>query len=178
MAEAERAFSEALGLIRQGRFAGHTLADCLDWLAALADVQGRPRHAAVLFGAADAQWEASHAVRYAPDRAKYEVELGLVQAKLSPDEFAEAWAEGRRLDFEGGVEYALRDLRQATGAKASSDAEHQEFAWVPTGLQLGRLIGNEAVDPLTSQSCFRQEDHPGHSSGHLKAPNRIGPAGS
>jgi hypothetical protein len=68
--------------------AGHSCADCLDWMAALVDADGGPRDAAVFFGAADAQWQASGAVRYAPDRAAYAADLASVQSKLSGDDFA------------------------------------------------------------------------------------------
>jgi predicted ATPase/DNA-binding XRE family transcriptional regulator len=98
--------------MRAERLAGHTLADCLDWLAALMDVEGRPREAAVLFGAADAHWQASGAVRYAPERAAHAAELASVQAKVSADEFAAAWAEGHAMSREQAVDYAL-ELTQA-----------------------------------------------------------------
>jgi len=38
---------------------GHNLADCVDWLAAITGQPRRPAQAALLFGAADAQWKAA-----------------------------------------------------------------------------------------------------------------------
>jgi tetratricopeptide (TPR) repeat protein len=111
VAQAKQVFNEALALIRTERLAGHTLADCLDWLAAVADADGRPRDAAVLYGAADAQWQASGASRYAPERATYAAELASVQAKLSEQEFATAWAEGHALSREQAVTAALDETR-------------------------------------------------------------------
>src|SRR5437667_3478598 len=75
VAQAKQLFSEALAVMQAERLAGHTLADCLDWLATVADTDGCPRDAAVLFGAAEAQWRATGAVRYAPEQAVYAAEL-------------------------------------------------------------------------------------------------------
>jgi len=111
VAQAKQLFGEALGVMQTERLAGHTLADCLDWLAAVADAGGRPRDAAVFFGAADAQWQASGAVRYAPERAAYATDLASVQAKLSTDEFAAAWAEGHAMSREQALNYALEQTR-------------------------------------------------------------------
>jgi tetratricopeptide (TPR) repeat protein len=105
--QARRSFHEALQVMQTERIAGHSYADCLDWVAALVDADGRPREAAVLFGAADAQWQASGAVRYAPDRAAYAADLARVQSRLSEDEFATGWTEGHGLSREQAVAYAL-----------------------------------------------------------------------
>ena len=106
-AEARRAFHTALQVMQTERIAGHSYADCLDWVAALVDADGRPRDAAVLFGAADAQWQASGAVRYAPDRAAFAADLARVQSRLNEDEFATGWREGHGLSREHAVAYAL-----------------------------------------------------------------------
>jgi len=109
--EARRPFGEALQIMSADRLAGHSLADCLDWLAAVADADGRPRYAAVLFGAADAQWQASGAIRYAPERARYAAEVVKVQAKLSAAEFASAWADGHAMGRERAVDFAVQQTR-------------------------------------------------------------------
>jgi len=111
VAQAKQLFSEALGVMQAERLAGHTLADCLDWLAAVADTDGRPREAAVLFGAAEAQWQATGAVRYAPERAAYAAELARVQEQLAAAEFAAAWAEGHAMSREQAINYALEVCR-------------------------------------------------------------------
>jgi hypothetical protein len=72
-----------------------TCALCLDWLAAFADGNGRPHDAAALFGAADAQWQAGRAVRYAPEQANYTQDVARVRTHLTDDDFAAAWAEGQ-----------------------------------------------------------------------------------
>jgi hypothetical protein len=76
-------------------------------MAALADAVASPRDSAVLFGAAEAQWEASGANRYAPEQARYMAEVAGVRAKLSPEEFAEAWAEGRVMGRDRALAFAL-----------------------------------------------------------------------
>jgi predicted ATPase len=105
--QARRSFCEALQVMQTERIAGHSYADCLDWVAALVDADGRPRDAAVLFGAADAQWQASGAIRYAPDRTAYAADLARVQSRLNEDEFAMGWREGHGLSREHAVAYAL-----------------------------------------------------------------------
>jgi len=114
VAQSKQLFDEALDVMRVERLAGHLLADCLDWLASVADADGRPRAAATSFGAADAQWQASGGVRYAPERPAYEVELTRVKGKLAPDEFAAAWAEGRAMSREEAVDFGLHQTRLAS----------------------------------------------------------------
>jgi tetratricopeptide (TPR) repeat protein len=110
-ADAKQVFGEALDIMQQERLAGHTLADCLDWLAALVDTEGRPWQAAVLFGAAAAQWQASGAVRYPPEQAAYAAELAHARAQLRPEEFAAAWAEGHAMSRQQAVAFALEQVR-------------------------------------------------------------------
>lgn len=104
---AEDAFRRAFEVMRDTRLAGHALADCLDWLAAMPGADDRVRDAAVLFGAAHAQWQASGAVRYAPERAAYAAEVAGVQGQLDRGMFAAAWAEGRTISREQAGEFAL-----------------------------------------------------------------------
>ena len=44
---------------RAGLSVGHTLADCLGWVGAIAEAENGPGEARRLFGAAEAQWQAS-----------------------------------------------------------------------------------------------------------------------
>ncbi len=122
---ARAAFREVLGVIRETGLAGHTLADCLDWLAALEAERGRPERAARLFGAAEAQWRASGAVRYPPDRAVYERDVAAVRAALDEGAFAAAWAEGRALGSEDAVAYALA-ATEPVNSGASSTRQKSE----------------------------------------------------
>jgi tetratricopeptide (TPR) repeat protein len=106
--QAKRLFGEALGIIAAERLAGHTLPDCLDWLAAAVDRGGQPYEAAVLFGAADTQWRVSSAVRYTLERAAYAADLASVEAKLTPADFASAWAAGQSMSRQEAVDYARK----------------------------------------------------------------------
>jgi predicted ATPase/transcriptional regulator with XRE-family HTH domain len=103
-------FRESLAIMRDGGIVGHNLADCLDWLAATAGQRRRPVQAALLFGAADAQWKASGAVRYAPDRPQYERDQASVRAQLEPAAFTAAWAEGDELTADQAISFALQEV--------------------------------------------------------------------
>jgi hypothetical protein len=104
---------EALGMVRESRLGGHMLADCLDWLAAVDGSQGQARRAARLFGAAEAQWRASGAVRYAPEKLAYERDVAAVLAKLDQHSLTAAWATGRAMSAEEAVDYALNETGHA-----------------------------------------------------------------
>ncbi|MBV9577172.1 MAG: tetratricopeptide repeat protein [Chloroflexi bacterium] len=104
---AKQIFSQALGVMQTEQLGGNALADCLDWIACVADADGLPGQAALLFGAADAQWKSSGTVRYGPDRAIYATDLARVQAKLSATEFESAWTEGQAMTSEAAVACAL-----------------------------------------------------------------------
>jgi hypothetical protein len=98
---------QALEVIREDRLGGHSLGNCLDYLAAVAATVGQPLRAAALFGAAEAQWQASGAVRYEPDRAVYERDVASVQAQLEADAFAAAWARGQAMTAEQAIACGL-----------------------------------------------------------------------
>ncbi len=102
-----RHIRDGLLIMRDVTLAGDTLADCLDWLAAAQGDAGQPVDAARLFGAADAQWEASGAVRYAPEQAVYTAELARVREQLDANTFPAAWAEGNAMSAEQAIDYAL-----------------------------------------------------------------------
>ena len=130
---AQQILREALGRMQTERLAGHILADCLDWLAAVADADGRPRNAAVLFGAADAQWQASGPIQYAPERARYAAEVVKVQAKLSAAEFASAWADGHAMSRERAVDFAVQQTRLSSPLH-ENDSDCSAFA-------IARMVG-------------------------------------
>jgi non-specific serine/threonine protein kinase len=114
--QAETAFRDALGVIRETRLGGQSLTDWLDGLAALEGARGQSARAAQLFGAAEAQWRASGAIRFAPDRPAYERELATVRAALHEEAFVAAWAEGQALSWEQAVALAESTLLQETAA--------------------------------------------------------------
>jgi hypothetical protein len=100
---------DALRILGADGIAGHTLGDCLDWVAATAD----PIPAARLFGAAAAQWQASGALRYAPDRSAHERDLARVHAQLCTQTFIAAWTEGEAMTAADALALALHELDRA-----------------------------------------------------------------
>ena len=107
--QASALLGQAFEVIREARLGGWPLADSLDWLAAVAFAQGDPIRAARLFGAAEAQWRASGAVRYAPDQPVYEREVTNVRIKLDKDTFEAAWTEGRLMNAQEAIAFALEE---------------------------------------------------------------------
>jgi predicted ATPase len=119
--QAHKLLHEALLVIRDDRLAGLPLADSLDWLAAVAAAQGDTVRAARLFGAAEAQWRASGAVRYAADQPAFERDLASVRARLDEHTFANAWTEGRAMNAYIAVAYALDDSSQIPSRPSAAD---------------------------------------------------------
>jgi predicted ATPase len=109
--QARSTLRQTFEVIRDSQLAGQSLADSLDWLAALEGVCGDPLHAARLFGAAEAQWQASGAVRYAPDQPAYVRDVASLRAQLDEDEFAAAWTAGRTMTAQQAIAYALEETR-------------------------------------------------------------------
>jgi predicted ATPase/transcriptional regulator with XRE-family HTH domain len=105
--EARALLEETLLFIEQSSFAGHTLADTLDWLAAVCWAQGDALRAARLFGAAANQWRAIGAVRFPLDRPEYERDLARVREQLDAHTFETAWAEGEAMSAEQANALAL-----------------------------------------------------------------------
>jgi predicted ATPase/transcriptional regulator with XRE-family HTH domain len=110
--ESETMLRQALGLIGEYRLMGNTLADCLDWLAALAAAKGQACRAARLFGAAETHWRVSGLVRYAPDRPAYERDVVAARAQLDDQAFAAAWAFGQAMSADVAIAYGLMSAQQ------------------------------------------------------------------
>jgi predicted ATPase len=109
--EARAFLEETLLFIERSPFAGHTLADTLDWLAAVAYAQADIVHAAKLLGAAANQWRAIGAVRFPLDRAGYERDLARVRELLDGQTFEAAWAEGEAMTADQAISFALARSR-------------------------------------------------------------------
>ena len=117
-------FQQAFAVIRESGLAGHTLADCLDWQAALEAQQGGLARAVRLFGAADRHWRTSGAHRYAPDEDAYARDLASVRAALDEEAFAAGWAEGATLPPEQAIAYALHERDAAPLLADRGGAQH------------------------------------------------------
>jgi hypothetical protein len=87
----------------------HALADCLEWVAAVAQAARQPARAARLFGAAEGLRVASGTARYAPERGAYDRDVAATRAQLDERSFAAAWAAGRAMTLEQVVADALED---------------------------------------------------------------------
>jgi predicted ATPase len=123
----QRNYDRALTLLRQtfevirdSQLAGQALTDSLDWLAAVVGACGDAVDAARLLGAADAQWQASGAVRYAPDQSAYERDAANVRAQFDERTFAVAWTEGRAMNAQQAIAYALEETRQPATSESSA----------------------------------------------------------
>jgi predicted ATPase/DNA-binding XRE family transcriptional regulator len=82
----------------------------LEGLAVVAGVQGEGERSARLFGAAEELLQAVEAPVYdyhEPNRSLYQHIKAAVRSQLGDEGFEEAQAEGRSMDFERAVEYAL-----------------------------------------------------------------------
>jgi hypothetical protein len=99
-------FTAALSILQQQEDR-RGVAECLEGMAGLAGVQGRPAQAARLLGAANALREAIAAPHPPVERGEHERLVAAVRAQLDEAEFASAWAEGQALPWERVVEEAL-----------------------------------------------------------------------
>jgi predicted ATPase/DNA-binding XRE family transcriptional regulator/tetratricopeptide (TPR) repeat protein len=79
----------------------------LEKLAGVAAGQRRAERAARLLGAAEALREAIHVQVESIDRGDYDRIFAKTRASLERDTFSHAWAEGRAMDLEETIKYAL-----------------------------------------------------------------------
>ncbi len=82
------------------------MAKVLQGLAKVACAQGQPARAGQLLGAVRALQDAMGARL---DQAEYDRQVDAMQAAMSEDEFAKAWAQGRALTVEQAIAYALAE---------------------------------------------------------------------
>ncbi len=107
-AQARALYHEALRLQQQMHFV-YLTADCLEGLAGVAAREGQPIPAARLFGAAQAQREATAMQRWRHRDAWYEHDLALARSQLDPDTWHAAWTAGGAMTLEQAVEVALAE---------------------------------------------------------------------
>jgi len=89
----------------------------LEGLAVVAGVRGEAERSVRLFGAAEGLLEAVEAPVYdyhKPNRSLYERTTATVRSRLGESAFEEGRAEGRAMDYEQAVEYALIDEAPST----------------------------------------------------------------
>jgi predicted ATPase/DNA-binding CsgD family transcriptional regulator len=159
-----RYFTECLEL-RQSL--GNTLGigEVLEGFAALASVQGRPRRAARLYGAAQALREITGAPLIEADRVHQERYIGEIRRRLGNASFATEWAAGRATGPEEAVRFALRSgavsalddvdasLEQPVSGRSLLTRREQEVAaLVARGLTNRQVAAQLLVAPRTIET--------------------------
>jgi predicted ATPase/DNA-binding SARP family transcriptional activator/Tfp pilus assembly protein PilF len=81
--------------------------ECLEGLAAAGSAQGQPAQAVRLYGAVEALRESFEFPRPPVFRGDYELGLLELQTQLDEQAFRSAWAEGRAMNLEAAIVYAL-----------------------------------------------------------------------
>ena len=95
------------------------LGNSLSYLAVVLAAHGLARRAATLFGASEAMREAvGQKEVYAHYRADYDRGAESVRNALGEEEFAAAWAEGRVMDAEAAISFALEEDGAETGKQS------------------------------------------------------------
>jgi predicted ATPase/DNA-binding SARP family transcriptional activator len=107
--EVERAVPLVLESFELGRAAGENvlMVECLETLASVVD----PVTGATLLGAAEAQREATGAVRQPDEQPAVDELVAALEAALKPEALAVALERGRRLDLDAAVELAMAAAR-------------------------------------------------------------------
>src|SRR5439155_14816246 len=84
-----------------------TTVECLHALAGVAAVQAEPLQAALLSGAAESVHAAIKAPPSPAERMVGERVIPIASAAIDHESFEAAWAEGRRMDYDSAVAYAV-----------------------------------------------------------------------
>lgn len=107
----------AFGELGNASCTGHTL----DQVARLAIVEGRPSRAARILGASEALRERLGIPGYGFEMGMWEACRDDVARALSPDVLAEAWDDGRHLDVDQAIAYAIGGLRTPAADPTADD---------------------------------------------------------
>jgi hypothetical protein len=83
------------------------MATALTTLAGAISMKEQPKDTARLLGAAEATFERIGAFFQPSDKPEIDRITSAIRTKLGDVNFDETWAEGRRMDLEQAVEYAL-----------------------------------------------------------------------
>ncbi len=113
---AKALFQESLFAYRRINDAA-AVAVCLAGLAQVQTSTGQPKRAARVLGAADALLETSGARLNWHDRLYYDSSIKTVRDQLDQITFAAAWAEGRVMQTEQAIAYALAEPVSEPGAQ-------------------------------------------------------------
>ena len=105
-ARASKLYAESLELMRRFGFRAAAV-DCLEGLARVAAMQGRPERAARLLGASAALRDEMGAPLAPASRADHDHAANAARAALGEDAFAAAWAVGQAMSLEEAITDAL-----------------------------------------------------------------------
>jgi ATP/maltotriose-dependent transcriptional regulator MalT len=132
-----------------------SIAACLAGLAQVQTSTGQPKRAARVLGAADALLETSGARLNWYDKLHYDSSIKTTRVQLDQVTFAAAWTEGRMMQTEQAIAYALAE------PDAERDAQHLLSSLTPLRAakeQFGGLTAREReVAALVAQGSSNRE---------------------
>jgi predicted ATPase/DNA-binding CsgD family transcriptional regulator len=160
LTQAERDPEHARDLFEEGLTVSAELgneadvAHCLEGLASIAGAEGRIVCAARLWGAEEALLGKIEAAvyTYVPDHSLHQSRVAAARARLGEEAFEAAWAEGRAMNPEQAVEYALE--QDATpepepDLAGLSAREVEVLSLVAAGLTNAEVAGKLFISPRT-----------------------------
>jgi predicted ATPase/DNA-binding CsgD family transcriptional regulator len=127
---------------------------CLEGLARVTSTRGDHERAARIFGAAEALLEAAGDPLYAhaQDRAYYERAVDALRSRLGEKSFRAVWSEGRAMEMEEAVEYAL-EPRESSAPRSYpaglSGREVEVLRLVATGMTSAQVAKELFISPNT-----------------------------
>lgn len=153
--QAERDSHDALALAA-GTGASLRVPEALEVLGRSACGEGNHRHAARLFGAAEAIRAAMGVVRWPVYARGYEVAVALVREGLAESDFEAAWREGAALSIEEAIGYAQRGRgerkRPASGWESLTPTERDVVRHAADGLGNKDIAERMFISPRTVQT--------------------------
>jgi predicted ATPase/DNA-binding CsgD family transcriptional regulator len=154
-AQARGDHERAAGLYSEGLTLAIELSDkanaayCLEGLARATGARGDHERAARLFGTAEALLEAAGDPLYAhaQDRACYERAVDALRSRMGEEAFRAAWSEGRAMEMEEAVEYALEPREPSAPPSYPGGLSARE-------VEVLRLVANGITSAQVAKELF------------------------